>query len=147
MSKNTPINPGPRSGLIWRLVEGQHQISTMKLVDTTQEQELLEILLDETKPPIPPDCVHLHYLMFTPFRYSKYASRFRKSGDLYGVYYGAEEVETALAEITFHRLLRFADSPTVPWPKNPIGFTSFSTRFETARCLDLTAPPIKTALK
>jgi len=138
---NTPTNPAPKEGLIWRVVEGQHQISTMKLVDSTDEQQLLEELLDDTKPPVPQDCRHLHYLLFTPFRYSKYPSRFRKPNDLYGVYYGAEAAETALAEISFHRLLRFADAPTVPWPTNPINFTAFSARFKAAKCVDLTAPP------
>ncbi len=33
------------SGLYWRLVEAQHQVSTMKLVDTVDEQSLLEDIL------------------------------------------------------------------------------------------------------
>ena len=57
------------SGPCWRVVESQHRVSTMKLVDTLEEQELLEILVDGTKPQVPPDCRHLHYLLFTPFRY------------------------------------------------------------------------------
>ena len=128
-------------GTVWRVVEAQHVVSTMKLVDTTEEQALLEELIDGTKPPFPQDCRHLHFLFFTPFRYSKFPSRFRKASSLYGVYYAAEAVETALSEITFHRLLRFGDAPSVPWPDNPIEFTAFSARIETARCLDLTEHP------
>jgi len=116
-------------------------ISTMKLVDNMEEQALLEELLEDTKPPIPPECRHLHFLLFTPFRYSKYPSRFRRANSLYGVFYGAEHVETALSEIIFHRLLRLGDAPDIPWPTNPVEFSAFSARFETAKCLDLTQPP------
>ncbi len=116
-------------------------ISTMKLVDNMDEQALLEELLEDTKPPVPPECRHLHFLLFTPFRYSKYPSRFRRANSLYGVYYAAEHVETALSEIVFHRLLRLGDAPDLPWPTNPVEFSAFSARFETAKCLDLTQPP------
>ena len=47
-------NPGPRAGTAWRLVEAQNRISTMKLVDDLDEQETLEELLDDSKPPVPP---------------------------------------------------------------------------------------------
>jgi hypothetical protein len=59
------------SGGCWRLVEAQHRVSTMKLVDTLPEQRLLESTLDATKPPLPPECHHLHYLFSTPFRYGR----------------------------------------------------------------------------
>ena len=57
------------AGRCWRVVEAQHVVSTLKLVDTLAEQALLEDLLEETKPPVPPECRHLHYLLATPFRY------------------------------------------------------------------------------
>src|SRR6185503_9702514 len=56
------------SGVCWRAVEAQHRVSTMKLVDTLAEQSLLETLVESTKPPLPPDCRHLHYLLATPCR-------------------------------------------------------------------------------
>ena len=37
----------PLSGRCWRIVEAQHVISTLKLVDTLAEQELLERLLGD----------------------------------------------------------------------------------------------------
>ena len=43
------------SGKCWRVVEAQHQASTMKVTDTLEEQEILDRILEETKPPIPPD--------------------------------------------------------------------------------------------
>src|SRR5262245_43590065 len=107
----------PFSGTCWRLVEAQHRISTLKLVDRPDEQEQLEILIEATKPQIPPECRHLHYLLATPFRYGAIypaGSRFRRAGLSEGVFYAADEPETAVAEVTFHRLLFFADSPDTP---------------------------------
>ena len=71
------------SGRCWRLVEAQHHVSTAKLTDTPQEQRRLEELLEESKPPVPPECRHLSYLLFTPFRYGApypRGSRFRRAG-------------------------------------------------------------------
>ncbi|RCW21574.1 hypothetical protein DFR48_110163 [Ciceribacter lividus] len=39
----------------------------MKLVDTVEEQSLLESLLEETKPALPPECAGLDYLLATAF--------------------------------------------------------------------------------
>src|SRR5471032_1069901 len=109
------------SGTCWRLVEAQHRVSTLKLVDTVEEQALLEGLIQETKPALPPECAHLHYLLSTPFRYGAVrpaGSRFRRAGLSEGVFYAAEEPHTAVAEIVFWRLLFFAESPGTPWPRN-----------------------------
>ena len=54
---------------LWRAVEAQHVVSTMALVDSIEEQHVLERLLDDTKPAIPAAAAHLHWLLFTPFRY------------------------------------------------------------------------------
>lgn len=133
-----------RAGTCWRLVEAQHRVSTMKLVDTLDEQALLEAALERTKPPVPPECRHLHYLLASPFRYGRYPgnSRFRREGYTPGVFYAGEKVETAVAETAFYRLLFFAESPGTPWPQNPLEFTSFSVRFETPFAIDLTAEPL-----
>ena len=135
-------NPGPRQGTVWRLVEAQNRISTMKLVDDLDEQQTLEALLDATKPPVPAECQHLHWLLFTPFRYGAHSdSRFRRSGRTPGVFYAAEAAKTAVAEITFWRLLFFVESPGTPWPVNPLEMTGFAARFDTPLCLDLTLAP------
>lgn len=135
-------NPEPRGGEIWRIVEAQHKISTMKLVDNPAEQEILERLLDESKPPVPQECQHLHWLLFTPFRYeARGDSRFRRQGRTPPVFYAAENVDTAITEFSFWRLLFFAESPETPWPRNPLEATAFSVRYQTETCLDLTAPP------
>ena len=91
----------------WRCVEAQHVVSTLQLVATLEEQHLLEDILEETKPPVPPECEGLHYLYMTPFRYGLYpnGSRFRKAGRTPGVYYVSEEPRTAIIETAFHLLL------------------------------------------
>jgi len=133
-----------RSGLCWRVVEAQHRVSTMKLVDTLDEQALLETLVDGTKPPLPPDCRHLHYLLATPFRYGApypSGSRFRRAGMTPGVFYASTTSSTAIAEMTFHRLLFYADSPHTPWPMGAGDLTAFSVRFRTSTGIELAAPP------
>ncbi|MDO9417223.1 RES family NAD+ phosphorylase [Pararhizobium sp.] len=133
------------SGAVWRLVEAQHRVSTLKLVDTLEEQALLETLLEETKPMLPPECAGLDYLLATPFRYGALypqGSRFRRAGRTLGVFYAAERVETALAEMAFYRLLFFADSPRTPFPSDAAEYTAFSAAVETRALIDLTAPPL-----
>lgn len=129
----------------WRLVEAQHKVSTLKLVDTLDEQALLEELLELSKPKVPPECEHLHYLLKTPFRYGTvypHGSRFRRAGLTAGVFYAAEKVETALAEMAFYRLLFFAESPDTPWPLDAAEYTAFAARIQTDRAVDLTTPPL-----
>ncbi|HXG89245.1 MAG TPA: RES family NAD+ phosphorylase [Vicinamibacterales bacterium] len=137
------------AGQCWRVVEAQHIVSTMTLVDTLAEQQLLEQLLDESKPPVPPECRHLHYLLSTPFRYGApypSGSRFRRAGLTLGVFYASQQVTTAVAEMAFRRLLFFAESPDTPWPANASEYTAFVVKFRTSHGLDLGRAPFdKTA--
>ena len=130
---------------VWRLVEAQHHVSTLKLVDSLAEQVVLEDLIEKAKPTVPAECRGLHYLLSTPFRYDApypIGSRFRRAGRTAGVFYAAEAPETAVAEMAFHRLLFFADLPATPWPVNPSEYTAFSAAVRTERSLDLTEPPL-----
>ena len=130
------------SGYFWRLVEAQHYVSTLKLTDTLEDQAILEDIIEETKPPIPPGCEGLHFLLMTPFRYSianPWGSRFRKPNSQAGVFYASEHAETAIAEAVFHRLMFFADSPETPWPQNASEYTAFSVELHSERAIDLTA--------
>ena len=99
---------------LWRAVEAQHVVSTMNLVDTAREQQLLEDLLEASKPAPPAGSRGLHYLLFTPFRYppSKRGSRFRGPADP-GVFYGADAVRTACAELGYWRWRFLLDSPAL----------------------------------
>src|SRR5690606_19020711 len=129
----------------WRLVEAQHKVSTLKLTDTLAEQYLLEELIEETKPVIPPECRHLDFLLATPFRYDAVypkGSRFRRAGRTPSVFYAAETSSTAVAELAFHRLLFFAESPDTPWPLNPSEYTAFGVDVASDRLLDLSQPPL-----
>jgi len=132
-------------GECWRLVEAQFRVSTLKLTDTLAEQALLEELIEDTKPAIPPECRHLDFLLATPFRYgAEYpnGSRFRRAGRTLGVYYAAENPATAVAEMAFYRLLFFAESPGTPWPGDAAEYTAFSAGVATNRLLDLTQEPL-----
>ena len=101
MSSNTWTPPALSSeatawrGVVWRMVESQHIAATMKLVDDRAEQDLLESLLETSKPPAA-DTDRLDYLLATPLRYDpqRGGSRFRGETDP-GVFYGAESMRTA----------------------------------------------------
>jgi hypothetical protein len=117
----------------------------MALVDTLEEQALLEQILDDSKPRIPDECRRLHYLLFTPFRYGApypRGSRFRRAGLTPGVFYASREPATAVAEMAFWRLLFYAESPATPWPASPGEYTAFSVRYSVGRGLDLTRAPL-----
>jgi hypothetical protein len=129
------------AGICWRLVEAQYHVSTLKLVDSVAEQELIEDLIEMTKPPLPLECRDLHYLLSTPFRYGAVypkGSRFRRAGITEGVFYASETPQTAVAEMAFYRLLFFAESPNTPWPANPAEYTAFSAEYGTKKAIDLT---------
>jgi RES domain len=133
----------------WRAVEAQHRVSTMKLVDSLEEQAALERVLEATKPPVPADCTHLHYLLFSPFRYARsnpYASRFRRAGAPEGVFYASASPETAIAEIVFYRFLFYAESPGTPLPGNAAEYTVFAVQLRADPGLDLTRPPMSAHL-
>lgn len=94
----------------WRCVESQTDITTLKLVRTRDEHEALEAMLDASKPPAPEGWQGLHYLLYTPFRYSSpHGSRFRRGGE-HGVWYGADSVEAVCAEVAYWRMRFIEDS-------------------------------------
>lgn len=151
MSSSTSTHAEPSSsstylaGQCWRVVEAQHRVSTMKLTDSTSEQATLENLIEETKPIIPEGGARLDYLLMTPFRYgpsNPFGSRFRRPFSA-GVFYGAEYAATAIAEMSFHRLLFFAESPKTPWPQNAGEYTAFAVIFQSERGLDMTVVPYR----
>lgn len=95
---------------LWRAVEAQHIVSTLRLVDSPAEQHALEDIIESTKPRIPEEARRLDYLLFTPFRYpTAGGSRFRAITDP-GVFYGAESIRTACAEVGYWRWRFMSDS-------------------------------------
>jgi len=124
----------------WRVVESQHQVSTRKLVDSADEQALLEQLIDGAKPPDHTGG-RLHYLLFTPFRYPPlpFGSRFGRRHER-GIWYGSLERRTAFAEVAYYRLLfiegTHAELGTITTP-----LTAFRAALRTTRGVALDAPP------
>lgn len=132
-----------RAATLWRGVEAQHRVATMKLIDTLDEQALLEALLESSKPPLPAEAHAVpapHYLAFTPFRYvSPWPSRFR-AGHEPGVWYGAERLATACAEVGYWRWRFVVDSDGLRGESVLTEHTFFEARVD-GRAVDLTAPP------
>lgn len=126
---------------VWRIVEAQHVASTMKIVDSREEQDLLEALLEGSKPAPPADARELDYLLASPFRYSpaRGGSRFRAATDP-GVFYGAGAVRTACAELGYWRWRFLLDAPALE-RLEPVAHTAFRTRIATT-AVDLREPPL-----
>jgi hypothetical protein len=124
----------------WRVVEAQHQVSTRKLVDTLEEQALLEELIDGAKPP-DPSRGRLHYLLATPFRYPplRHGSRFGTRHEP-GIWYGSESLRTAFTEVAYYRFV-FLEGTRADLGTLVTELTAFTARVRTERGLDLVAPP------
>lgn len=132
--------PRPASALLWRGVEAQHRVATMKLVDSLAEQELLEQLLEQAKPPLPEAARGMHYLLATPYRYrSPHPSRFRAAGEA-GVWYGAKERHTACAEVAYWRWRFLMDSAGLRDGELVTEHTFFQAQVR-GTAIDLTRPP------
>ncbi|MFT3813656.1 MAG: RES family NAD+ phosphorylase [Acidovorax sp.] len=128
----------------WRGVEAQHVVSTMRLVDTTAEQDLLEQLLEGSKPALPAAARPRHYLLATPFRYRPpHASRFRPP-HAPGQWYGAESVFAACAEVAYWRHRFILESAGLLEQALLTEHTFFQAVVD-GRAIDLLAPPWSTA--
>ena len=124
----------------WRVVEAQHRISTRKLVDSLEEQAVLEQLLETSKPPERIER-RLHVLLSTPFRYPplRHGSRFGARHEP-GIWYGSESRRTLLAEAAYYRFV-FLDGTRTDLGAVTTTHTVFRVSMRTARGVDLTAPP------
>ena len=124
----------------WRAVESQHQVSTRKLVDSLDEQILLEELIDRAKPP---DVTRgsLHYLLSTPFRYPPlpHGSRFGRRHER-GIWYGSETLRTVFAEVTYYRFV-FLEGTTADLGVVTTELTAFTVRAQSKRGADLVSAP------
>lgn len=124
---------------LWRAVEAQHIASTLRIVASVAEQLTLERVLEASKPSVPPEAQHLHYLLATPFRYpSPHGSRFRSPVDP-GVWYGADTRVTACAELGYWRWRFLSDSEGLS-SIGPAPQTLFRAGVS-AKFVDLTRPP------
>ena len=122
------------------MVESQHIAATMKLVDSRSEQDVLESLLESSKPTPPDDTAGLDYLLATPFRYDprRGGSRYRAALDP-GVFYGAESVRTAGAELGYWRWKFLRDAVDLE-RIGPVAHMAFRVAIATP-AVDLQRPP------
>jgi len=127
----------------WRSVEGQHRIATRKLVDSDAEQQLLEELIDRSKPPLAetPGLRRLHYLLATSFRYPplRHGSRFGTRAER-GIWYGSVELRTVFAEVAYYRLV-FFEGTTASLEPLLVELTAFAVGLRARRGCDLTRAP------
>lgn len=129
-------------GEVLRLVESQEQVATNRLVATLAEQELLEAMLEASKPPRPARTAQLDYLLATPFRYPplRYGSRFGGRHEP-SLFYGARTLTTVLAESAYYRFVFWqgmGDAPPAPLRTQ---HTLFGARIRARRGYALHRPP------
>jgi RES domain len=126
-------------GRVIRIVEAQHRISTNRLSANADEQALLEALADDVKPSLPEAAQNLPWLLASPFRYGLgRPSRFRAADVLPGIFYASEDIETAVTEAAYWRLVAFSRSPEFQRPITPTPMSAFSVMVTTPHAVDLT---------
>ena len=124
----------------WRVVEAQHQVSTRKLVDTAEEQALLEDLIEQVKPR-DVTAGRVHYLLATPFRYPplRHGSRFGAPREP-GLWYGSEARATAFAEVAYYRFV-FLEGTRADLEPVTTQLTAFRVNAHSRHGVDLVSPP------
>jgi hypothetical protein len=122
----------------WRVVEAQHILNARDLVDNIEEHEILEHLLENSKPNIQ---YEKNYLIYTPFRYPplEYGSRFGQRFEP-SLWYGSLELKTALAEVAYY-LKKFHLDTTAQLSYIETIHTAFKVYVQTDMGIDLTRPP------
>lgn len=138
----TAAEPRRFGGEVLRLVESQEQVATNRLVATLAEQELLEAMLEASKPSLPARASRLDYLLATPFRYPplRYGSRFGGRHEP-SLFYGARSLTTVLAESAYYRFVFWqgmSDPPPAPLRTQ---HTLFGARIRARRGYALHLPP------
>lgn len=112
-------------------------------MDSDAEHEVLEDLLEASKPPLPPTrrAGGLHTLLATPFRYPPLAhgSRFGARAER-GIWYGADEIDTALAEVAYYRLV-FLEGTAARLAPITLRWSLFQAQVDASPGVDLAKPP------
>jgi RES domain len=131
-------------GTLERLVENQEQKVTLSLTDSLEEHDVLEALLEASKPRpgAHPRLARLDYLLRTPWRYpplpwgSRFGRRFEPS-----LFYGALSHEALFAEAAYYRFVFLAGMQT-PFRDRVISqFTVFEAAYRTEAGRDLADKP------
>jgi hypothetical protein len=138
----------PYRSKLYRIVEAQHRISTDRLVEDLAEQDVLERMIEEVKPTMPRAARGLHHLLGTPFRYGyRKATRFRRANERPGIFYGSEQLRTAVFETAYWLMRFYAAAPGARLPETTLEHSAFSVTVVVDRALDLTKPPLSTGTK
>lgn len=133
-------------GSLRRLVENQEQKVTLRLTDNLAEHDVLESLLEESKPETTfhPRLLQFDYLLRTPWRYpplpwgSRFGRRFEPS-----LFYGALDRVALFAEAAYYRLV-FLDGMQEPFRERVISqFTVFEATYRSAQGYDLSQRPFR----
>lgn len=139
MLRVTPRDLAPLATTAIRIVEAQHKVATLKLVDSVEEHAVLEEMIEASKPTVDVAGVRgLHYLLATPFRYPplRHGSRFGRRHEQ-GIWYASEHVDTTLAEAAYYRFV-FLSGTTATIDHADSEHTVFAVGLSCERGIDLT---------
>lgn len=144
-AKTTPL-----MGTLKRMVENQQQKVTVVLVDSFDEHDVLERMLEESKPSFGHhgQLNRLDYLLRSPWRYPplKWGSRFGRRFEP-SLFYGSLTKDALFAEAAYYRLV-FFDGMKKPFRDRVISqFTVFDAQYQTEAGIDLTKAPFATHTK
>jgi len=134
-------NITPLNETAWRIVEAQDILTTRKLVDSAEEQAILEEMIESTKPSLPKEYFNYHPLLYTPFRLPplKYGSRFGQKFEQ-SLWYGSRQLNTAMAEKAFYQF-SFLRASKAKYDDVKTLLTAFSVQIKTVKGIKLTEPP------
>ncbi len=136
-------------GTLKRIVENQAQKVTLALTDDLAEHELLEEMLEASKPvPAHPRLGRLDYLLRTPWRYPPlpWGSRFGRRYEP-GLFYGALRTHGLFAEAAYYRFV-FLEGMEKPFRERVISqFTVFEAMYRTEQGMDLSHAPFDRHVK
>jgi hypothetical protein len=132
---------GVMDEIVWRIVEAQEITATRKLVDSLDEQIILEEMIDSIKPQIPEWYRNFHPLLYTAFRYPplKYGSRFGRRYEP-ALWYGSLQPRTAMAEKAFYQF-NFLRGSAADYGMVTLQLTLFATGIKTDKAVKLTTAP------
>jgi hypothetical protein len=136
--------PGTVMGTLKRIVENQEQKVTLSLTDSLSEHDVLEALLEDSKPSSGGDAslARFDYLLRTPWRYPplKWGSRFGRRFEP-SLFYGSLGNRALFAEAAYYRLV-FLEGMHTPFRERVISqFTVFEAMYRSSSGFDLSLPP------
>lgn len=130
----------------WRIVEDQSKSTTRKFVNSTEEHDLLEELIEQSKPKVKYNQgimygKNLHYLLSTPFRYPplKWGSRFGTRLER-GILYASLDLITAMSEKAFYKMA-FLNASEGKLGAKTISYTAFEIYIESTNFANLSTAP------